>query len=372
MFKLDQVTATFIITTCLMFVITLLNVHTCECKHIYSVKGKSAQLNFPFPCDSTEVTLQQSVDPPFFRFADGFVLSMPQSESNRFKVQISVENGNCSLDLTISNLRYIDEGIYLSTIYMDGQLLDELTTRIWLRVDYPPDKASCVEVQDKGGDWVSIDCTAIIGNLAGKIECYQNGQKVTPLSHPVENDSSVTESFLIRKSQPAFCCSSTLNEYTDRCECNDDALNLADGDSNDPCPPSSIITTRPLISIVTENNQADSIGVSYTPINMKEYNKCNECVIIQSVHFSIEVVLFLLGVCVWYRKRAKTTRNHQVMIGMHVHGDGESKDGVDPFLPQCMGISASNCECESTTLPGSGVLVESNKSEKEITVKKEY
>ena len=252
------------------------------------MKGQSAQLNFTFPCNSTEITLQQSVDPPFYRFTDGFV-----SESNRFTVQISIENGNCSMDLTISNLRYMDEGIYLSTIYMDGQLLNDLTTKNYLQVDSPPDKASCVKVQDRGGDWVAIDCTANIGNLAGKIECYQNGQKVTPLSHPVENDSSVTENFLIRKSQPAFCCSSTLNEYTDRCECNDAALNLADGDSNDPCPPSSIITTRPLNYIVTENNEADSTGVfSSTPINMNE-RKSKEKLIAHSVLFSFRSFIAL-------------------------------------------------------------------------------
>ena len=306
MFKFDQVRATFRITRCVIFVITLWNVHTCECRHIYSVKGQNVQLNFPFPCDSTEVTLQQAAGLPFYRSTDESVLSLPQSQANRFNVQNSVENGNCSLDLTIRNLTAIDKGTYLSTIYMNGQLLVDFTTRIWLRVDIPPDKASCVKVQDRGGDLVSIDCTANIGNLAGKIECYQDGQKVTPLSHPVDNDSSVTENFLIRKSQPAFCCSSTLNEYKDRCECDDDALNLADGDSNDPCPPSSIITTRPLISIVTENNQADSTGVfSSTPINMNE-RKSKEKLIAHSILFFLQLLL-LLSVLVILIKKTNVT-----------------------------------------------------------------
>ena len=313
MFKLDKGRATFRITKYLFFVITLWNVLSCECRHIYSLKGQSAQLNFTFPCNSTEVTLQQANSLPFYRSTDGFVLSLPQNQTNRFNVQINIENENCSLDLTVRDIKAIDQGTYLSTIYMDGHLFDEFTTRIWLRVDIPPDKASCVKVQDKGGDWVSIDCTANVGNVAGKIECYQNGTKMLSVIDPAEIDSSVTESFLIRKSQPAFCCSSTLNEYKERCECNDAALNLADGDSNDPCPPSSTITTRPIISIVTENNQADSTGESYTPINLKEC-KSNKCAIMHSVLFPTAVFLFLWTLFVLYKKKVKTTMNRKSMM----------------------------------------------------------
>lgn len=325
MFQLDKLRATFRTAKYFIFVITLLNVHTCECRHIYSMKGQNITLSFLLPCDSPEVTLQQTGSLPFYRFTDGFLLSLPQYQANRFKIQISIENGNCSLDLTINNVKCIDDGTYLCTIYKDGQLLQDLETTIDLQVDHPPYKASCAKVRDKGGDLVAIECTANIGNLARKIECYQNGQKIPPVNDRVERYSSVTESFLIRKSQPAFCCSSTLNEYTERCECNDDALNLADGDSNNPCPPSSIVTTGPLISTVTGNNQADSTGMSSTPMKIEEC-KCNDCLIISSVIFPIAGLLILLISFVCYKKKTKTTSktNHTVRFAKGVCEDEES------------------------------------------------
>ena len=130
-----------------------MNLDGCKSTILYKIQGQDANLIFLYPCDSTEVTLQHSNGVPFYRSTVGLSLALPDDQVHRFKVQNRNENGNCSLDLTISNLMRSDEGTYLSTIYKDGQLRDIYTTRVWLQVDYPPGEASCVASYDKGGDW---------------------------------------------------------------------------------------------------------------------------------------------------------------------------------------------------------------------------
>ncbi|XP_030841031.1 uncharacterized protein LOC115923820 [Strongylocentrotus purpuratus] len=140
-----------------------------------------------------------------------------------------------------------DAGKYISLVYKDGQSIADHTTRVELQIDYPPGKASCDVSEEKGGDWVSIDCTAKVGSLSGKIECYQDGVWIPPLTDPTETDTTLKQKINITTNQPVFCCSSALTEYKERCECNDTALYLDDAISSDPCP--TISTETSTISI---------------------------------------------------------------------------------------------------------------------------
>ena len=291
----------------LVISIILMNLRGCNSTQLSKIQGQEANLIFPYPCDSTEVTLLHHLSTaPFYRSTDGSSLSLPGGQVNRFQVQNRIKNGNCSLDLTITNLMRIDAGKYISLVYKDGQSIVDHTTRVELQIDYPPGKASCVVSEGKGGDWVSIDCTANVGSLSGKIECYQDGVWMPSLTDPSETVTLLTQTILIRKSLPVFCCTSTLDEYKERCECNDTCLYKADDDSNDPCPPLEI-TTMPPLSTLTENNQSDyySTMTSSIPINMET---CNFDSIQFIIFITIEsIVLILVFVMVY--KMIKRVRN---------------------------------------------------------------
>nr|XP_054763745.1 uncharacterized protein LOC129270377 [Lytechinus pictus] len=239
----------------------------------YQIEGQKANLIFPYPCNSTEVTLQQSNRWQFYRSTDGSPLLLPENQVQRFEVKNTINNGSCSLDLTIRDLLRDDQGTYILFVYKDGKILGDDTHKVWLEVDYPPGNASCVVGDDKGGVWVAVDCTANAGSLPGKIECYQNGLWMHPLTDPVESGSLLKQTFLIRKSEPAFCCSSSLFEDKPRCECNDTSLNLDDNDSNHPCPLSSESSTMYHPTIAIENNPNDNYSTTLsTPTNnTREY-----------------------------------------------------------------------------------------------------
>ncbi|XP_054763738.2 uncharacterized protein LOC129270370 [Lytechinus pictus] len=268
------------------------------------IEGKKANLIFPYPCDSTVVTLQQSNRRPFYSSTDGSSLSLPEDQVQRFKVKNIINNGSCSLDLTIRDLLRGDQGTYILFVYKDGNIVGDDIHRIYLQVDFPPGNASCVVSDDRGGDWVAVDCTANAGSLRGKIECYQNGLWMPSLTDPVEIGSLLKQTFLTRKSQPAFCCSSSVFEDKPRCECNDTSLNQNDNDSNHPCPLSSESSTMYHPSIVIENNPSDNYTTTLsTPTNnTREYNYKKE-VIALSFFLSLIILLLIFSLICLYKMR---------------------------------------------------------------------
>nr|XP_054762041.1 uncharacterized protein LOC129268518 [Lytechinus pictus] len=237
---------------------------------VSTVEGEGVNLTFPYPCNSTEVTLQQSTKAPFYRSTDGSLLSLTPDQVQRFNVQKRIENGICSLALTIIDLKRYDQGSYLLFVYKDGYPQNDDTQNIWLQVDYPPGKASCVVGRSKGGEWVGVDCTANAGTIPGKIECYQNGLWMPSLNDPTVVDSLLKQTILILESQPAFCCTSPWIEVIDRCECNDTALFL-DGTSERPCP--TISTTTREITNNVQSFESTSKPTSMTTTSIKDTKK---------------------------------------------------------------------------------------------------
>nr|XP_054762056.1 uncharacterized protein LOC129268537 [Lytechinus pictus] len=213
-----------IIIACILIVFQ--QVYLPVVQAVSTVEGEGVNLTFPYPCNSTQVTLQQSTKVPFYRSTDGSSLFLPPDQVQRFNVQNRIENGSCSLGLTIIDLRRDDQGSYILLVYQDGDILGDDKHIVQLQVDYPPGKASCVVGRSKGGEWVGVDCTANAGTIPGKIECYQNGLWMPSLNDPTVVDSLLKQTILILESQPAFCCTSPWHEFIDRCECNDTALFL--------------------------------------------------------------------------------------------------------------------------------------------------
>ncbi|XP_041474052.1 uncharacterized protein LOC121422890 [Lytechinus variegatus] len=245
----------------IIVLITLLIAHVYASEGISLMQGQEANLNFPYPCDSTEVTLQQSNRRPFYSSTGDSSLSLPDSQVQRFKVKNIINSGRCSLDLTIRDLMRDDQGTYILFAYKDGNILHDDTHRVWLQVDYPPGKESCGMGDDEGGDGVEVENTANAGSLPGKIKCYEDGLWIPPSNEPIETDS-LKQKILNRKSEPAFCCSSTLDEYKSRCECKDTVLFEEESSHKDPCP--TITTQTTCMSIDSEYRNTDMVEITPT------------------------------------------------------------------------------------------------------------
>nr|XP_054753614.1 uncharacterized protein LOC129259344 [Lytechinus pictus] len=275
-----------------------------RCESVSKIQGQNVTLRFPYSCDTTDVTLQQSTRRPFYRSTFGpglFLLQLDQVK--RFTVYVGNNSDSCFVDLMINNLMKDDRGTYILFVYKDGEIQGDDTHRIYLKVDYPPGKASCVVGDEKGGDWVSLDCQANAGSLPGKIECYQNGVWMPSLTGPTETGSLLKQTILIRQSGPVFCCSSLIDEDRERCECKDTSYFLPDGACHDPCPtpsPTFPENTAMLIpSTFTESNQSDqhSSLTPSTPIQMKE-SKGNRRISDLAIAFLVLMVILLVVVIV--------------------------------------------------------------------------
>nr|XP_054753615.1 uncharacterized protein LOC129259346 [Lytechinus pictus] len=277
-----------------------------SCESVSKIQGGNVTLHFPYPCDTTDVTLQQSNRRPFYRSTSGRGLSLLQLDQiKRFTVYDINNSDSCFVDLMISNLMKYDQGTYILFVYKDGEIQGGDTQRIYLKVDgdYPPGKASCVPGDEMGGDWVSLDCQANAGSLQGKIECHQNGVWMPSLAGPTETGSLLKQTILIRQSGPVFCCSSLIDEVRERCECKDTSHYLSDVDYIDPCPtPSPTFPESKTVlihSTFTESNQSDQYSTLATspPIQMKE-SKCNQSISDLAITFLVLMVILLVVVIV--------------------------------------------------------------------------
>nr|XP_054763743.1 uncharacterized protein LOC129270375 [Lytechinus pictus] len=307
----------------LLFIISIF-LKTCQCNALSVMQGQDGNLIFPYPCNSTSVTLQYSYRNPFYRSTDESQLSLQKNQENRYKVQLTCNEDSpkeCFVNLTISSITRDDQGTYILFVYMDREILGDATQRIWLGVDYPPGKASVVGMEAKGGNWMAVDFTAPLGSIGGKIECYQGGEWMPPLSEPTETDALLKQTILIRKSHPVFCCSSVFNEDKDICACNDTALYLEPSSSNTPCPtvPRKIPTTSRYRSpgaseitlSVTSTNYIQSTSTKFQDACNKSPHNLKMALIISPIVMVIVVmILFLL-----YKRRQKCSNNNNRLYG---------------------------------------------------------
>ena len=185
-----------------------------------AIAGEEIKLNFSYLCDSARFTLQNGYRPPFYDSANLESLSLPDNLELTF--QNETESNNCLLQLTINPVLRSDEGGYILTAYDgDGNLLED--TRVSLRVEYPPGKASCQWGDSKADDdMVSMmRCKASAGSMQGQIACFQNGTRLPPTGEPRDGDSNLEQTMWMRYSQPAFCCSIVVGKPVDRSKCKD-------------------------------------------------------------------------------------------------------------------------------------------------------
>ncbi|XP_041469371.1 uncharacterized protein LOC121419119 [Lytechinus variegatus] len=304
-----------IIISCLL----ILFLNGYQVKALSFMQGQEVSLVFPYPCNSTDITLKQSNRVPFYRSTAGSSLYLPPHQALRFNVQNRIEIGTCSLELTISDVTRGDQGTYILFVYKDGHEQFDHKDEILLQVEYPPGKASCMVGEDKGGEWVAVNCTANVGSLPGRIGCYQNGLWMPPLTDPTETDSLLKQTILIQRSQPAFCCSSTLNEYKERCKCHDTALFLDDSSTTvDPCP---TITTQTSISTTVNKSAIQNYLFTTAPTtDIKDYHK--SLLIYSLLSSPVVIALFIALVILLYRQR-KISQANSSKIKLEENSEGD-------------------------------------------------
>lgn len=206
---------------------------------LHGTEGGEQRLTFPFPCDSTEITLRHGYEQPFYRSTHD-----QESISSRHTITIKneTESGNCLLQLTLHNIMIDDQGTYILTAYKNGDMLPDYP-RIGLRVGYPPGKVSCEPRNTYFRRWTRLHCTASEGSVPGHIVCFQSGVRIPPLNEPKSNAGKILSQIILARidADPIYCCSSSIEQAKHCYECKDWTSHPMDIFINvsDPCPHSS-------------------------------------------------------------------------------------------------------------------------------------
>lgn len=277
----------------------------CDSNTLKLTEGDEAELDFQYPCSSTRVTLRMGNKAPFYD-SELETSSLPKRYS--VQDQNDTENKNCSIHLAINPVTRSDEGTCILTVYQGDEILDEHTKRIGLLVDYPPGKATCeLSHEYRVGDWVSLHCTAPVGTLPGEIKCFQRGMRIPPVAMPFQTNQVLEQTFwVVKRSYPTFCCTSTQQRPTDLCECRDsvwDPSNDTQSNSNiDPCPKTS---SDPSISQIADNSNETMNALAQTPAKHTSENRYLLTIFCMFIPVLLIVMVFVVisGIILFKGKR---------------------------------------------------------------------
>ncbi|XP_063954694.1 uncharacterized protein LOC129259378 [Lytechinus pictus] len=230
----------------IFILIILVTCDTCMCKSKDERKtvleGDSVHFHFPYPCNSTLITLQYGLREPFYSLSDNTDADIGPVEVDRFTFKIRKEHSHCSLFVRINSVIRTDEGLYIFFAFREGNVHGDSFKRIALDVDFLPGKAFCTQNEESAtGNWVTLDCVALVESPSGQIDCYQNGEKMPPITSPTQTFQNLKQTIIAKKTYPVFCCTSFQGNATDMCECNDFVWDLANNKNLssliDPCGP---------------------------------------------------------------------------------------------------------------------------------------
>ena len=300
------------------FVIVFSRITTCRETIMYAVIGKQAQLDFSYPCDSTEITLQHSYLTPFYNSNNSSSVLDPPNYG--VENQNDTASDECSLHLTINPVSRDDEGTYILIPYKNGAVLPDYP-RIGLRVDHPPGKASCEISNDYNyAEWVSLQCTAPVGTLPGQILCYQNGMTLPKWTEPTEIDGNLNQIILARLDGVFYCCSSILTGMKDKCNCTDwgwDPIRDSVSDIADPCP-QAMSTEDPTSTHIFTNSSSSNL-VTELPKYLENHKNNSYWKVICAL-ITVISVLAIINVSIactftcTYRRKAKELARLQSSI----------------------------------------------------------
>nr|XP_054763675.1 uncharacterized protein LOC129270304 [Lytechinus pictus] len=243
----------FILSVLFMF-------NICESKDELKtvMEGDTVDLYYLYPCNSTTITVQYGRRLPFYILENAESITLPPAQAKRFTFTNKREDDNCVICIRINDVSRMDAGTYIFFAYIEDDVHDSSFKMIGLDVVFLPEMASCtISDENMGGDWVALDCTALVGSVSGWVDCYQNGEKMPPRTDPNETNKYLKQTILAKKTLPVFCCSSTWEHTKDVCECNDFQWDLSNNKNMtsiiDPCgPPTTISVTNAKLTTETD------------------------------------------------------------------------------------------------------------------------
>nr|XP_054752881.1 uncharacterized protein LOC129258675 [Lytechinus pictus] len=303
----------------LLIFIALMRISLSRCDSVLTVtEDEDVTLEFPYPCDSYKVTVQNANRLPFYSSVNQDVqdLDLPISDALRF----SVSNENCSVRVFISPVKRSDEATYICQAYRPGVTHSELI-RIRLNVKYPPGSMGRVRCTfkmstDTVGKWVPLYCAASIGTLEGEIKCYQGSKRLPPQSRLVKAGEMLEQTIWVSRESTVFCCSSILSEPKDMCDCRDFSWNPVQSDTiSDPCSASTSVqsaTTKHEDKMTITENQLFTTNRNMTPsiINARISNEKLIPLlhgIVLFILISTFIIIALLYVCLGKKAKKKKT-----------------------------------------------------------------
>ena len=307
----------FEISTVIFVLVSLTNTKG-DVTRVSAIEGEEIELDFSYPSECARVTLRNGMRAPFYDSTNQDSLSLSENQELEFRNETG--SNNCLLQLKINPVLRSDEGGYILTAYSDdGNIVED--TRVGLRVDYPPGKASCGWGKENvGDDWGSLECTAPSGSLLGEIICYQNGERVPPMGGPRDSVDSLVQTMWVRYSQPAFCCALVVGQPIDRCQCTDytwDPHSI----TTEPCP----------VDMVTTHQEASNSSQSPTSIPTNEEtqnttkNHWSKYVVLHVIYLCVIgiLVIIIIGLCIAlkmsYRKVYQVKKNAKITHSQPYH-----------------------------------------------------
>ncbi|XP_041461355.1 uncharacterized protein LOC121412644 [Lytechinus variegatus] len=307
---------------CIFIFSATLPYSSCGSQVLNYIEGEEARLNYSYPCDIYDVVIHVGHRAPFYHSTDGGKLLLPHDQEGRFSVRSSNKSENCSLVLTIYNIQRDDAGTYTCITYAEIEKVQDYN-QIGVHVEYPPGKAMCsLNGTYQSGGSVSVQCVAPVGSMSGKIDCYQDGNKLDSLTRPFESNASLKQTLLIKHSSFVYCCSTTFVQPKHRCECTDTVIDPVENRkfvaSKDICYSTTIAGNSMFPHFTTEvTDKKGDIILASTILSPTNNSIHQNNVFLVSVILILVIIIIML-VCILILKQR---RNKEFSPVNHVDKD---------------------------------------------------
>ena len=225
---------------CLNYFAVVLILCHCVQARVTVNEGQQTEIIFPYYGEpNIDIALRIRNRAPFYQHGSIANAGLTEDQQERFSVKaVCLRYNSIEVTITIKNVKLEDGDTYICEVYRYGKKQHDLTKRATLFVDIPVGPTACTGAVanglDSGGTWDAIECTARAGMHSGWIECYQDGERVPPITAPIQNTTTLVQKYWMKKTVPIFCCSSTHAEPKEKCECFDwyfDPLNKTSKES---------------------------------------------------------------------------------------------------------------------------------------------
>ena len=154
---------------------------------------------------------------------------LDKSQPERFRFDITaVTNHSCIVRLTINNVRYEDRGTLEAKVYVFSETdQEEISSRKFLNVSSPPDKAKCILLSRNFHDTglYEVDCDT---NSGAALSCFQNETSLPYLGYVSDNGLVLRAKFLMIPLIGLYCCSHFKSQNVTQETCTDFVLDQSD------------------------------------------------------------------------------------------------------------------------------------------------